>query len=192
MESSSSTASTSRRGQMRVVLILATFAIILTAVVVFALTGRNNLGGGSAEQAPSGLVYRNTRHNLAFTMPSSWTRKEYNTEAIDFMGSAGCSVAVLSHFVLIPTSAYENSIEIAITHTHPGQRYTAYTLWQGSVPPDSAVHADLQESTGSMVSQNYIHFRRGVSIISLIETLPFPTASCQAQLAPIEKSFQLD
>lgn len=192
MSSSSPTTSMSPRRSTRLALILTGAAIMLTLLGVFALSGRSDLHGGSFEQTPAGLVYRNTGHDISFTMPPFFVRKEYRTEAADFMGKGGCSVGIMSHLVLLPMSVYEHSIEHLISRTHPGQLFTEYALWQGSVQPDIAVHTDLKQPSGRIVSQNYIHFRRGVSVISLIETLPSQTTDCSGQLAPVEKSFHLD
>lgn len=109
-----------------------------------------------------------------------------------FAGKNGCSVNVLSHLMFVPTSVYQRSVQIVITKAYPGQVYMPDSSWQGSERPDGAVHADLKAHNGTTVSQNYIHFRRGISVVSLIESWPARALDCPAQMAVIEKSFHLD
>lgn len=190
MQSSSPAGSTSIR--KRAVWFGVPLLIVIVIVVLLALSGHSNITGGATEQTAGGLEYRNPVRGITVTAPPSWVVRPSQTKAVALSSRSGCSVLILSHLVFIPTSAYERGVEVDITETHVGQTYSPYTSWQGSRQPDIAVHADLRHSGGTMVAQNYIHFRKGTSIVSLIETLPSLSEGCPAQIASIERSFRLD
>lgn len=166
--------------------------VLAVLVTLFLLSGKNNLSAGKAEHTAAGLQYRNAGRVIALTVPGSWAPRPRSKEAVSFGGSNGCSVSVLSHLMFVPTSVYQRSVQLGITKTHPGQVYAPDNSWHGSERPDGAVHADLKEENGEIISQNYIHFRRGASVISLIETWPGRAVDCPAQMAEIEESFHLD
>ena len=193
MQSSFTKASTSSKRTPRTILILVAITIVLTIVVLIALTGHNSLGGASSfQKTPIGIQYRNPDPGLTFVVPPSWARIVASSEADTFAGSGGCRFVVLSHLVFIPTSTYAGVLDHLIARTHPGQTFVPYTSWQGSPQPDSADRAELKQPSGMIVTQNYIQFRRGASVVSLIESLPSQTIGCQAQITSIEKNFHLD
>lgn len=110
------------------ILLVLVFAVL---VILFALSGRSNLADGTTEQTAAGLQYESAVNGITLTVPGSWAPKPRSREAVSFAGSNGCSLSVLSHLMLFPTSVYERSVQSVITKTHPGQVYVPDDSWQG-------------------------------------------------------------